>query len=160
MECHETAIAEVLKTAEDRHAQELKNAYLVTRPKRRMFALHGPEPVILEGIPIYPPEWRRLDLEALWKNHPNYASPCAPVIVLKTFDYCTQKSDNPVVCRVSSGNPESSTFYNSYRINNRVTTTLQHWYKNFIHRSWGRFTTLGYKTCYVPLSNTWVPKVE
>jgi hypothetical protein len=29
---------------------------------------------------------------------------------------------------VSSGNPESSTFYNSYRINNGVTTPLQHWY--------------------------------
>jgi hypothetical protein len=32
----------------------------------------------------------------------------------------------PVVCLVSSGNPESSTFYNSYRINNGVATTLQH----------------------------------
>ena len=62
----------------------------------------------------------------LWQNHPNYASPHAPIIVLKTSDCCTWEPDNPVVCRVSSGNPESSTFYNSYRINNRVATTLQH----------------------------------
>jgi hypothetical protein len=31
-----------------------------------------------------------------------------------------------IVCRVSSGKPESSTFYNSYRINKGVVTTLQH----------------------------------
>jgi hypothetical protein len=38
-ESHETAITEALKEAEDRHAQELKDAYLVTRAKRRMQAL-------------------------------------------------------------------------------------------------------------------------
>jgi hypothetical protein len=65
-----------------------------------------------------------------WQNHPNYAGPRVPVIVLKTSNCCTQKPDNPVVCRVSSGNPESFTFYNSYRINNRVTTTLQHLLQN------------------------------
>ena len=53
----------------------------------------------------------------MWQNHPNYAGPRVPVIVLKTSDCCTRKPDNPVVCRVSSGNPESSTFYNSYMIN-------------------------------------------
>jgi hypothetical protein len=31
-ESHETAIAEALKTAKDRHAEQLRNAYLVTRP--------------------------------------------------------------------------------------------------------------------------------
>jgi hypothetical protein len=72
---------------------------------------------------------------------PKLYGPRAPVIISKTSDFCTWKPDNPVVCRVSSGNPKSSIFYNSYRINNGVTTTLQHWYKNFIHRSCGRFTT-------------------
>jgi hypothetical protein len=56
----ETAIAEALKEAEDRHAQQLKDAYLVTRAKRRMFALEGQEPIILEGIPIMSPG-RRMD---------------------------------------------------------------------------------------------------
>jgi hypothetical protein len=56
----ETAIAEALKEAEDRHAQQLKDAYLVTRAKRRMFALEGHEPIILEGIPIMSPG-RRMD---------------------------------------------------------------------------------------------------
>jgi hypothetical protein len=35
----ETTIAEALKEAEDHHTQELKDAYLVTRAKRRMLAL-------------------------------------------------------------------------------------------------------------------------
>jgi hypothetical protein len=61
---HETAIVEALKEAKDHHAQQLKNAYLITRPKQRMFATPKQEPMILEGIPIYPLERRRLDLEA------------------------------------------------------------------------------------------------
>jgi hypothetical protein len=61
-ESRETAIAETLKEAEDRHAQELKDAYIVTRAKRRMLALEDRELVILEGIPITSPG-RRLYLE-------------------------------------------------------------------------------------------------
>jgi hypothetical protein len=53
-ESRETAIYEAMKEAEDRHAQELKDAYLVTRAKRRMLALEDQEPIILEGIPIMP----------------------------------------------------------------------------------------------------------
>jgi hypothetical protein len=53
-ESRETAISEAMKEAEDRHAQELKDAYLVTRAKRRMLALEDQEPIILEGIPIMP----------------------------------------------------------------------------------------------------------
>ena len=34
-ESHETAMAEALKEAEDRHTQQLEDAYLVTRAKRR-----------------------------------------------------------------------------------------------------------------------------
>jgi hypothetical protein len=70
---------------------------------------------------------------SLWQNHPNYAGPCVPIIVLKISNCCTRKLVNPVVCRVSSGNPESSTFYNSYRINNGVTTTLQHLVQKLIY---------------------------
>ena len=64
--------------------------------------------------------------EILWQNHPNYAGPRVPIIVLKTSDYYTRKPDNTVVCWVSSGNRKSSIFYNSYMINNGVATTLQH----------------------------------
>jgi hypothetical protein len=52
VESRETTIAEALKEAEDRHAQELKDAYLVTRAKRRMLTLEDQEPIILEGVPI------------------------------------------------------------------------------------------------------------
>ena len=30
----------------------------------------------------------------LWQNHPNYAGPCTPVIVLKTSDCCAREPDN------------------------------------------------------------------
>jgi hypothetical protein len=66
---------------------------------------------------------------------PKLYGPRVLVIVLKTSDCCTQKPDNPVVYQVSSGNPESSTLYKSYRINNGVTTTLQHLLQNNLHRS-------------------------
>ena len=38
-ESRETAMSEALKEAEDRHAHQLGEAYLVTRAKRRMLAL-------------------------------------------------------------------------------------------------------------------------
>jgi hypothetical protein len=64
VESRETAIAEALKEAEDRHTQELKDAYLVTRAKRRMQALEDREPMILERIPIMSLNTeRRLDVE-------------------------------------------------------------------------------------------------
>jgi hypothetical protein len=50
----ETTISKAMKEVEDHHAQKLKDAYLVTRAKRRMLALEDQEPIILEGIPIMP----------------------------------------------------------------------------------------------------------
>jgi len=82
VECHETAIAEVLKTAEDRHAQELKNTYLITCPKRRMSTEHGPKLVILEGVPIYHPKRRRMDLAVPLAPPPTKASDIEPLIPL------------------------------------------------------------------------------
>jgi hypothetical protein len=55
----EAALAEKLIVARELHAQQLKEAYLATRPRRRMFAMLGPEPAILEGVPIHPPGRRR-----------------------------------------------------------------------------------------------------
>jgi hypothetical protein len=54
-----TAMAEALKVDEDRHAQELAGTYLVTRAKRRTLWVDRQEPLILEGIPVHPPERRR-----------------------------------------------------------------------------------------------------
>jgi hypothetical protein len=54
----EAALAEKLIVAKELHAQQLKEAYLATRPRRRMLAMLGPEPVILEGTPVHPPRRR------------------------------------------------------------------------------------------------------
>jgi hypothetical protein len=60
-ESHETAITEAPRTTEERHAEQLRTTYLITRPKQRTPDVDGQEPVILEGIPIHPPERRRMD---------------------------------------------------------------------------------------------------
>jgi hypothetical protein len=57
-------MAEALKVDKDRHAQELEDAYLVTRAKRRTLATEGQEPLILEGILVHPPERRRTGVAA------------------------------------------------------------------------------------------------
>ena len=54
----ETAMAEALKEAKDRHTQQLEDAYLVTRAKRRTLDTERQEPLVLEGIPVHPPERR------------------------------------------------------------------------------------------------------
>jgi hypothetical protein len=57
---------------------------------------------------------------------PRLYGPRAPVIISMTSDCCAREPDN---IRSLSGilrKPESSTFYNSRRINKGVTTTLQH----------------------------------
>jgi len=59
IESRETAMAEALKEAEDRHTQQLEDAYLVTRAKRRTLDTERQEPLVLEVIPIHPPERRR-----------------------------------------------------------------------------------------------------
>jgi hypothetical protein len=58
-ESREAAMAEAVKVDQDRHAQELEDAYLATRAKRRTLATERQEPLILEGIPVHPLERRR-----------------------------------------------------------------------------------------------------
>jgi hypothetical protein len=55
-ESREAAMAEAIKVDQDRHAQELEDAYLATRAKRRTLATKRQEPLILEGIPVHPLE--------------------------------------------------------------------------------------------------------
>ena len=59
IESCETAMAEALKEAEDRHTQQLEDAYLVTRAKRRTLDIERLEPLVLKGIPVHPLERRR-----------------------------------------------------------------------------------------------------
>jgi hypothetical protein len=49
-------MAKALTVDKDRHAQELEDTYLVTRAKCRTLATEKQEPLILEGIPVHPPE--------------------------------------------------------------------------------------------------------
>jgi hypothetical protein len=57
---------------------------------------------------------------------PELYGPHVPTIVLQTPDTAHASQTTLVVCRMSSGKLESSMFYNSYRINKGVVTTLQH----------------------------------
>jgi hypothetical protein len=58
-ESRETAMVEALKVDKDRHAQELEDAYLVTRSKHRTLWVDRQEPLILDGIPVHLSERRR-----------------------------------------------------------------------------------------------------
>jgi hypothetical protein len=78
-ESQETAMAEALKVDEERHAQELEDAYLVTRAKRRTLATERQEPLILEGIPVHPLERRRTGIAA---PPPTEASEVEPFLPL------------------------------------------------------------------------------
>ena len=71
----EAAAVEAMMEAEDRHTQQLKDAYLATRAKRR--ALQISERVVLEGVPLMPPGSRML-AEAPPAPPPSEASQQAP----------------------------------------------------------------------------------
>jgi len=58
-ESHETTMAEALKEAKDWHTQQLEDAYLVTRAKRRTLDTERQEPLVLEGMPVHSPERSR-----------------------------------------------------------------------------------------------------
>jgi hypothetical protein len=58
---------------------------------------------------------------------PKLYGPHMPTIVFQTSDSCTCKPDNSgILSGVLGGNPNHPQFYNSYRINKGVVTTLQH----------------------------------
>ena len=62
----ETTMSEAQKEAKDRHVHQLGEAYLFTRAKRRTLVDERQDAPILEGIPIHPPERRRIgDVEPL-----------------------------------------------------------------------------------------------
>jgi hypothetical protein len=57
---------------------------------------------------------------------PELYGPHVPIIAFQTSNTTHVSQTTPVVYWVSSMKPKSSTFYNSYRINKGVVTTLQH----------------------------------
>jgi hypothetical protein len=82
VESQETTMAEALKVDEDRHAQEMEDAYLITRAKRRTLATERQEPLILEGIPVHLLERRRTDVVAPPAPPPIEASKIEPFLSL------------------------------------------------------------------------------
>ena len=81
-ESWETAMSEALKEAKDRHVHQLREAYLVTRAKRRTLAAERQDAPILEGIPIHPPERRRTGVVAPPAPPPSEVSEVGPLIPL------------------------------------------------------------------------------
>jgi hypothetical protein len=81
VESHETTLAKALRIAEERHTEQLRIAYLVTRPKRRMLAANGQEPTILDGIPVDPPE-QRMDPTIPSAPPPSEVSDVEPLLPL------------------------------------------------------------------------------
>jgi hypothetical protein len=81
-ESREAALAEAHQVDRDRHAQELEDAYLVTSAKRRTLARESLEPLILEGIPVHPPERRRTNVAAPPAPPPSEVSEVEPLLPL------------------------------------------------------------------------------
>jgi hypothetical protein len=81
-ESREAAMAEAVKVDQDCHAQELEDAYLATRAKRRTLAADMQEPLILEGIPIHLSERRRTGVAVLPAPPPTEALEMEPFLPL------------------------------------------------------------------------------
>jgi hypothetical protein len=75
-------MAKAIKVDQDRHAQELEDAYLATRAKHRTLATERQEPLILEGIPVHPLERRRIGVTKPPAPLPTEASKMEPFLPL------------------------------------------------------------------------------
>jgi hypothetical protein len=75
-------MAEAIKVDQDRHTQELEDAYLATRAKRRTLATERQEPLILEGIPVHLLERRRTGVAVPTAPPPIEASEIKPFLPL------------------------------------------------------------------------------
>ena len=81
-ESRETTMLEALKEAKDRHGHQLREAYLVTRAKRRTLAAERQDAPILEGIPIHPLERRRTGVAVPPAPPPLKVSEVEPLVPL------------------------------------------------------------------------------
>jgi len=75
-------MSKALKEAEDRHAHQLGEAYLIARAKRRMLAIERQDPLILEGIPVHPPERKRTGVVVPPTPPPSEVSEVEPLLPL------------------------------------------------------------------------------
>jgi hypothetical protein len=75
-------MAEAVKVDQDRHAQELEDAYFATKAKRRTLAMERQEPLILEGITVHPLERRGTGVAVLLAPPPTEASEIEPFLPL------------------------------------------------------------------------------
>ena len=75
-------MSEALKEAKDCHVHQLREAYLVTRAKRRTLAAERKDAPILEGISIPPPERRRTGVAVPPAPPPSEVSEVEPLIPL------------------------------------------------------------------------------
>ena len=81
-ESWETALSEAMKEAEGRHVHQLREAYLVTRAKRRTLAAKRQDTPILEGIPVHPPKRTRTGVAVPPAPPPSEVSEVEPLIPL------------------------------------------------------------------------------
>jgi len=83
--------------------------------------------------------WRCLLLRhgcvCVGQNHPNYMAHIYLTLFLRPLTTVHESHITRIVCRVPSEDPESSTFYNSYRINMELPQHYNICYKNSLHRS-------------------------
>ena len=71
----------------------------------------------------------------MWQNHPNYMAHMCTSLSHRPLTGAHISHTISVVYQVSSGNPESSTFYNSYKINMELPQHYNICYKNIIYWS-------------------------
>ena len=82
VESRETTMVEALKEAKDWHTQQLEDAYLVIRAKRRMLATEMQDPLVLEGIPVHLLERRRIGVAVPPAPPPSKVSEVEPLLPL------------------------------------------------------------------------------
>ena len=75
-------MSEALKEAEDQHVHKLGEAYLVTRAKQRTLAIERQDPLIVEEIPVHPPERRRTSVAVPPAPLPSEVSEVEPLLPL------------------------------------------------------------------------------
>jgi len=76
-----------------------------------------------------------LSRREMWQKHPNYMVYVHLSLFLRPLTTIHESQITQVVCWVSSENPESSTFYNSYRINIELPQHYTIGYKNDLHQN-------------------------
>jgi hypothetical protein len=110
---NEAAAIEDLKEAKEQHVQELRDAHLVGRARRRMRDFPNEEPPILDGIPVIHGSSKRRSPEPLPAPPPTEAPGESPEVVEPSLeqsdmfsllipleDHSVQDEDSPATSRI------------------------------------------------------------